>query len=91
MSKKENRWCYFIPLQESGGGFIPAYVEEGVEGYRMMSGNGPFAAPWIWGTDERSANEVCDAVNAKRGITKDDQQKIILSSMGHFMKGKSRK
>lgn len=82
----ERRWCYFIPPQEQNErGLIPALCIEGEQGYRMMSGDGKLSAPWYWGLDEKSANEVCDQQNLRRGITKDDQMKIVLSTMpGNF-------
>ena len=83
---ESHRWCYFIPPQTGeGGGFIPALVIEGVQGYRMMSGQGRCAEPWYWGNTEDKANAVCDDVNLRRGITKADQTKIVLSTMpGNF-------
>ncbi len=77
----ERRSCYFIPPQHGEKGFIPALVIEGENGYHMMTGNGSCASPWYWGKTEREANEVADAQNAKRGIGKDDQTKIVISSM----------
>jgi hypothetical protein len=78
----ERRWCYFIPPQDaSEHGYIPALVIEGESGYHMMTGNGSHAAPWYWGKTEQAANETCDAVNERKGISKADQTEIVQSSM----------
>ena len=83
----QSRWCYFIPPQSGDGGYIPALVIEGQQGYRMMSGNGPCSTPWRWGETEDKANEICDAVNARRGITAEEKMQIVLSTMpGNFVK-----
>ena len=75
--------CYWI-LESSRDehGYIPVAVCEGVPGYAPMTGNGPFAAPWYWGTEIGKAMAICARANADLGLSEDDVRAIVASSMG---------
>lgn len=81
----ENRFCYYIdPTQDDDkyGGFVPAMVTENETGYSMMTGNGKFASPWVWGKTLQQAEEVCAHKNKNSlGLSADDVSAIIGSSM----------
>lgn len=78
-----HRWCYTIPLVQDiskHGGYVPSLVIEGEKGHHPMTGNGDFQAPWVWGKTLTEAQNVCRHVNKKRGISVEDEQKIVAST-----------
>jgi len=75
-------WCYtIIETSKDDNGYIPCLVVEGEEGYWPMSGRNETQAPWYWGKTYEAAQEVCNKVNAQRGITVDRAAEIVASSM----------
>lgn len=79
------RFCYYVPESQDPatyGGYVPSLVIEGESGHFPMLGNGPGAAPWVWGATLEGAQEVAAAYNARRGLTPVEVTEIIASSMG---------
>jgi hypothetical protein len=77
------RTCFYIPPDAyvEGKGFIPSVVTENEPGHAPLGGNGDFAQPYYWGDTYEKAKATADAENAKLGLTADDVNDIILSSM----------
>lgn len=79
------RQCYWISgldMDKEQTGYIPALVVENEPGYSLMAGNGPFAAPWIWGATLDQAEAVCQRVNRERFyLEPDETNEIVISSM----------
>jgi hypothetical protein len=75
------RRCFFIPVEaKTEHGYIPSMVTEGEPGHTPMSGNGPAAAPWYWGTTYEQAKAVATEANGKLGHSPTDVMDILLSS-----------
>lgn len=77
-------WCYFVsPGQNPAehGGYVPYLVVEGCPQAWPMLGRGEGAAPWVWGQDLAKAEEVCRKANADRGISPEEADRIVASSM----------
>lgn len=67
--------------EQPGGGYVPVMVIEGQSGYYPMRGNGTGAQPWYWGHDLAKARAICAAANARLGLSAEDVEAIVLSSM----------
>lgn len=85
---KSGTFCYYVdPTQDISehGGFVPSLVIENEPGHRLMLGQGPLAAPWVWGDTIEQAERICDETNAKMGIDAKRAMRIVCSSMraGH--------
>lgn len=77
-------WCFYIPQAQDTskhGGFIPSVVFENESGHYPLSGDGEFAQPWIWGSTFEEAQATCNAANELRGVSREQVQRIVLSSM----------
>ena len=78
------KYCYYInPDQDTNehGGYVPSIVVEGEDGHRPLLGNGPCAAPWVWGTDLKVAQQIAAERNDRIGITPQRATQIVASSM----------
>jgi hypothetical protein len=75
------RRAYYVPEIPNGGDldygtpghYYPGISVEGESGY--------FVTDWDWGTDRALAQQCADEKNARLGLTKQDAERIILSSM----------
>lgn len=79
-----HRWCYTVmPAQDTSkyGGYVPSLVIENQRGHWPMLGRGNHSSPWVWGKTLGEAEDVCRSVNAERGISPEDEMKIVASSM----------
>lgn len=68
------RVCYYIA--ESGikeDGIYPAVVREDEWGYNLTD--------WNWGTNREDAENICQRLNTRLGLSQDDVFAIIDSSM----------
>ncbi len=81
---EHGHYCYHIPEQDpEHGGYVPSIVvEHDKSGHYPMLGNGPCAAPWIWGDTRQKAQLVADAQNTRMGLSPERVTEIIASSMG---------
>ena len=79
----DKRFCYFVPADAEPvpGGFIPSVVYEDKPGHSPMKGS-PSQAPWAWGPDREGAEESAQRMNERMGLTEEDVDIIIASSMG---------
>jgi hypothetical protein len=76
------RQAFYIDASSATeGGFIPSLVTENEAGHTPLSGNGPFATPWVWGPSFEQAQEQAREANEKRGLSEDDVLDIVTSSM----------
>ena len=79
----ERRWCYYIAASQDPskhGGYVPSVVIEGISGHYPAVGK-PDGAPWVWGRTLAEAEAVCREQNKRKGITIEDETKIVASSM----------
>lgn len=77
------RWCYTIVATqdpEEYGGYVPSLVVEGERGHWPMVGRED-QAPWVWGDSLSKAQAVCLEYNAKRGLTQEDELRIVASTL----------
>lgn len=84
MPLERQRWCFWVnPSQTIGEmGFVPSVVIDGEPGHRPLTGDGsPYQLPWFWGKTYREAMECCATENAKRGLSMEEVDDILLSSM----------
>jgi len=74
---KPARMCYYIMETETNndGEYIPCIVKEGVSGY--------FRTDWLWGTDIEIARQCAKEKNGALGLTAEEVDKIIVSSMAN--------
>jgi hypothetical protein len=80
----EPRKCFYIPADAfvPGKGWIPSLVTENEPGHAPLAGDGSyFAEPWYWGMTFQEARTIAAAENAKLGLTEQDVNDIIISSM----------
>lgn len=79
----ERRWCFAILDQDPAthDGYVPSVVIEDVAGHFPCMGNGPCAAPYVWGKTKKDAEDIAAAQNSKRGITEYDALNIVASSI----------
>lgn len=86
------RMCAFIPADAyvEGEGYRVSFVKEGVAGH-FPTGHWPYdprkPKPWFWGPSYEEACEAADEYNANIGISKQDQIKIVASSIGAQRRG----
>ena len=82
------RMIVHVPIDsfsEEHGGYIPSAVYEGESGHYPLVGRGEFAMPWVWGDDYEKATKIAIEHNARMGISEEEADKILTSSM--FAKG----
>lgn len=82
-------FCYYVPEDQDTklyGGFVPSVVIENESGHYPMLGNGAHASPWVWGDTHEKAQQIADQVNAKRGVSKAEAERIVDSSMAAAIK-----
>jgi hypothetical protein len=78
----EKPWCYYIPEGQSDEhGYIPSIVIKDHAGHYPMSGNGEWTLPWYWGATRDEAMQVAIYQNKKLGITEEQMEEIVGSSM----------
>jgi hypothetical protein len=85
------KFCYYVdPTQDTRvyGGYVPSVVIEGESGHYPMLGQGEYAAPWVWGTDLKLANQCAIEKNHDLGLTEERVAQIIASSMQASMRGR---
>ena len=76
------RTCIFVSeTMLTKDGYIPSVVTEDEPGHAPLTGNGDFARPWYWGHDIVEARRLAREYNEQLGLSEDDVQAIILSSM----------
>ena len=77
------RYVYFVQqtVRDEDGNLIVCCAIEGQKGYRLMGGQGEFAAPWTWGKDYEEAMKVAEKSNAEMGIDTEQMHRIICSTM----------
>ncbi len=74
------RFCYYVsPAQEPP--FVPSIVRENEPGHAPLIGRDDLAQPWVWGDTLAEAEAVCAEANRKLGLSQDDVDAIIASSM----------
>lgn len=76
--------CFWIPESQDPsehGGYVPSLVRRNEAGHYPMLGKGPCARPWVWGKTLSEAREVCADANAKRGVSPQEADEIVMSSM----------
>ena len=82
------RHCFAVfPDQRDEGGFIPSVVYEGEGGHYPLRGRGAFAIPWHWGQEYEKALAVCADANRDLGLTEDDVEEIVTSSIAAQLRG----
>ena len=81
----KKRRCYYIsPTQdpEVYGGYVPSLVTEDEAGHAPLIGNGdPLSQPWVWGKTLDEAEAFAAEKNTRKGLSEDDVDNIIASSM----------
>tara|TARA_E500000331_G_C16601491_1_gene431907 strand:+ start:132 stop:395 length:264 start_codon:yes stop_codon:yes gene_type:complete len=78
------RMIVYVPTDsysEKHKGYIPSVVYENESGHYPLVGNGPFALPWVWGDDYEKATKIAAKHNASMGISEEEADKILTSSM----------
>ena len=77
-----DKFCYFIPpdAKQVAGGFIPSAVYADKPGHSPMKGR-PGHSPWVWGPDREAAEAAARRMNERMGLTEQDVDLIIASSM----------
>lgn len=72
---RAKRSVYFLMQTETDdeGNYIPCIAVEGERGF--------YRTDWTWGKDWEFANEICDEMNEKLGISKQEAMKIQLGTM----------
>ena len=81
---KKRRCYYILPTQdpEVYGGYVPSLVTEDEAGHAPLIGNGdPLSQPWVWGTPLDEAEERANTRNFQKGLSEEDVDNIIASSM----------
>ncbi len=83
----EKRMCYYVPATAyvEGKGFRASVVVEGQPGHHP-TGVWPYDVkhplPYFWGHDYDKACEIATEMNKRMGLSKEDENHIIASSMG---------
>lgn len=82
------RKCFYIPVDQHvpGKGYVPSLVTENEAGHAPLTGQGELSEPWFWGDDYEKACEIARQENARLGLTEDDVQEIIESSVAASMR-----
>lgn len=78
------RLCFWISETQdpaTHGGYVPSLIVENEAGHTPLLGNGTAAAPYVWGVTLAAAQAVCEAENARLGLTPRDALDIRISSM----------
>jgi len=76
------RWCYAVfETQRAERGYIPSVVTEGEPGHQPLIGRDDLSEPWYWGQTFEDARSVCEKANAERGISVEDAEHIVASSI----------
>lgn len=83
----DKRFCYYVVETQDAsehGGFVPSLVIEGEEGHSPMVGDSSkLQAPWVWGDTLAQAQEIAGVFNKRLGLTIQDVDRIVASSMFH--------
>ena len=90
---RTGHYCYYIDASQDvseHGGYVPSIVVRDESGHYPMLGNGVGAAPWVWGTDLKVAQEIAADRNARLGLNAEDVTEIVASSMCASMRGRGR-
>ena len=77
-------YCYWINETqdpEEHGGYVPSVVVRNEGGHFPLKGNGPCAAPWVWGKTLGEAKKVASRSNHNLGLTPEEVDEIVASSM----------
>ena len=82
-SMSDKRFCYYIPsdAEQVPGGFVPSAVYADKPGHSPMKGR-PGHSPWVWGPDREAAEAAARRMNERMGLTEQDVDLIIASSIG---------
>ena len=77
------RFCYTIieGQVDERGRYIPSTVFEGEKGHHPMTGADAATQPWTWGDTLAEAEKVCASKNESMGLSADDVNQIIGTSM----------
>ena len=89
---KKRRCYYILPTQdpEVYGGYVPSLVTENEAGHAPLIGNGdPLSQPWVWGKTLDEAEERANTRNFQKGLSEEDVDNIIASSMRAQYAGES--
>ena len=86
--KPARNFCYYIPADGyvKGKGYRVSIVVEGEHGH-YPTGNWPYhgkpyqTMPYFWGHDYETAKQIAAEVNARLGLSKDDVEDIVTSSV----------
>ncbi len=82
------RWMWFVPKDAfvAGAGWRASVVVEGESGH-YPTGDWPFEgkpgqkAPYFWGIHYEAAAETARSMNLRLGLTVEDEEQILASSM----------
>lgn len=76
-----SRQCYFVPedAYEPDEGYRVSVVVEGEPGHHPTGGDG--VRPYYFGHDYAKAVERVDALNARMGVSKEEAERIVNSSI----------
>lgn len=78
----ERRTCLWVDETcWTPNGYVPALVVEDEAGYTPMMGRGEHAQPWYFGRDIDTARKLVAESNAERGLSEQDVDDIVVSSM----------
>lgn len=76
------RYCFFIDeSMYTPNGYIPSVVTEDEPGHSPMMGKGELSQPWYWGKDIDTAKRIARESNEKLGLSDDDVDEIVTSSI----------
>lgn len=92
------RFCYYVPADSyiKGHGYRASIVFENEDGHRP-TGTWPYEGkrgqtmPYFWGHDLKDAEVVADEMNRRLGLSQEDVNEIINSSMMSSLKRRTRK
>lgn len=90
--EKPKRYCFYVDeSMNTPNGYIPSMVTEDEPGHAPMIGNGELSQPWYWGTDIDTARRIARESNHKLGLTDDDVEEIMQSSITASIREQGRK
>lgn len=74
-AQMQERFCYYIPggRVEDDDGYHVAVVKEFESGYYLTD--------WVWGPTLEDAQKIAKTMNTKLGLTDEDVDRIVVSSM----------
>jgi hypothetical protein len=84
-------FCYYVPIDSHvpGKGYRPSVVFKDVAGH-FPNGGGE-TAPWYWGGDFKAALEICKEKNLEGGVSPEEAEAIVNSSIeASIMEGVAR-